>query len=52
MKLEFSWQNFDRYSNIKFYESLPMGAKLLHTDEQPDRHDEFSSLFGQFCERV
>jgi hypothetical protein len=30
---------------------LPVGAELLHTDGQTDRHDETNSRFSQFCEK-
>jgi len=37
MKLEFSRQSFEKYSNVKFRESLPVGAELSHaTDGQTD----------------
>jgi hypothetical protein len=58
MKFEFSAQNFDRYSNIKFHEKFfPVEAELSHaeggTDGQTDRQrDEDDSHFSQFCERV
>ena len=32
MKLEFSGQIFDRYSNIKFHEIRLLGTELLHAD--------------------
>ena len=42
MKLEFSRQSFEEYSNIKFHEN-PSSA---------DTHDEANSRFSQFCERA
>jgi hypothetical protein len=55
MKIEFSGQSLENYSNIKFHEiklepKFPCGP----TDGQtPYRHDEAnSSLFSQFCERA
>jgi len=29
-----------------------VGAELFHMDGQMDRHDESTSRFSQFCERV
>jgi hypothetical protein len=47
MKLEISRQIFEKYSNIKFHKSRPMGVELFHedgqTDKQPGRHDEANS---------
>ena len=48
MKLRFSRQIFDKYSNIKFHEIYTVGAELFREDErtdgqkdrQMDRHDE------------
>jgi len=37
MKLEFSQQIFDKYSNIKFYGSRPVEAESFHANRQPDR---------------
>ena len=34
-RLEFLWQIFEKYSNIKFHENL--SAKLLHADGQTSR---------------
>jgi len=35
MKLEFSEEIFEKYSNIKFLmKTIPAGAKLLHADRQ------------------
>jgi len=33
MNLEFSGQIFEKYSNIKFHENLPMGAELFHAED-------------------
>jgi hypothetical protein len=54
MKHEFSWQIFDKCSNIKFHGS-PVGASCcMRTDGRTDResHDEPSSRFSLFCERA
>jgi hypothetical protein len=48
MKLEFSKQVSEKYSNIKFHENRPVGAELFHAD----RHEEANSRFSQFCERA
>jgi hypothetical protein len=49
MKLEFSRQNFEKYSDVTFRKKIrPVGAELsTWTDSQPDRHDETKqSLFA------
>jgi len=47
MKLEFSRQIFEKFSNIRVYENPPtVSAELFHVD----RHDEASSRFPQFYE--
>jgi hypothetical protein len=43
MKLEFTGQIFEKYSNVKFHEILLVGAELLHADGQTDGHDEVNS---------
>jgi hypothetical protein len=50
MKLEFSRQIFEKYSNTKSHENPPLGAELIHVDKQTDRHKEAYSHFSQFCE--
>ena len=57
MKLEFSRQVFDKYSNIKFNENTSGASQAVpcrrtdgRTDGQTDRHDEANSLFSQFYE--
>jgi hypothetical protein len=49
MKLEFSWQIFKKYSNIKFNERE---AGLFRADGQTDTQDEDMSRFLQFCEHT
>jgi hypothetical protein len=49
MKLEFSPQIFEKYSNIKFHENSPVGIKLFHADGMT-RQDEANNRFSQFCE--
>jgi len=46
MKVEFSQQVSEKYSNIKFYEHRPVGAELFHAD----RHEEANGRFSQFFE--
>ena len=49
MKLEFSQQISEKYSNIKFHENPSSGGPVIPC-EQRDRHDEADSRFSQFCE--
>jgi len=51
MKLEFSVQIFETYSNIKFRENPPSGSRDVPC-EQTDIHDEAYSHFLQFSEIV
>ncbi len=50
MKLEFSPQIFEKYSNIKFHQKIyPVGAELFQPDgQQTDTHDEANSRFSHF----
>ena len=54
MKLEFSRQIFEKYSNIKFHELLPVGDELFHADGwaggPTDKRHDANSRFLQFCE--
>ena len=53
MKLEFSGQILEKYSNIKFHEN-PLNAShacSMRTYGQTDRYDEADSRFTQFFER-
>jgi hypothetical protein len=56
MKLGFSRQIFEKYSNIELHEDPSSGAELFHEDGRPDgkpdRSDEANSRFTQFCERA
>jgi hypothetical protein len=56
IKLEFSHQIFEKYSNSKFHNIRPVEAELFHvhrhTNGQTDRHDKAHSRFSQFCECV
>jgi hypothetical protein len=51
MKSEFSRQNFEKSSNIKFYENLSSGS-LVVPCEQTDGRDETNAHFSQFFERA
>jgi len=53
MKLEFSLQILERYSNTKFRENPSVGAVLFpcgRTDGLTEGHDEATSRFSQSCE--
>jgi len=53
MKLEFSQQIFEKYSNIRFHENLFSGSRVVpfgQADGRTDRHDEADSCLSQFCE--
>ena len=47
MKLEFSAQIFEKYSNIKCYESPSRGSRVV-TCGRTDRHNEANSRLSQF----
>jgi hypothetical protein len=51
MKLEFSLQIFEKYSNIKFQENPFSGIRVVPC-WLTERRDEPNSLFAQFCERA
>ena len=53
MKLEFSWQVFEKSSSIKFHENSsirPLGAELLHADRKKWRN--WQSLFAILWTRL
>jgi hypothetical protein len=53
MKIEFSKQMFEKYSNTKFDENLSSGTQLVASRRivrQTDRHDEANRRFSQLCE--
>jgi len=50
MKLEFSRQIFEKYSNVKFHENPSSGSRAVPCGQR-DRHDEANSRFSQVCER-
>jgi hypothetical protein len=46
MKLEFSWQIFEKYSNIELHENPSIGSGVFfRTDRWTDRHDESNCRF-------
>jgi len=49
MKLEFSQQIFEVYSNVKFHE-IPSSRSSVVPCGQTDRLDAANSCFLQFCE--
>jgi len=51
IKLEFSRQIFEKYSNTKFHENPSSGSRVVPC-VQTDRHDAVNSRFSQFCERA
>jgi hypothetical protein len=54
MKMDFSRQTFEKYSNINFMHIHLVGSEFFHgdgqTDRQTERHNEANSRFSQFCE--
>ena len=50
MKLEFSEQIVEKYSNIKFHEN-PSSTSRVVLCGQTDRHDKANRRFSQICER-
>jgi hypothetical protein len=59
MKLEFSLQIFDKYSNLKISKNpssrnliFPCGRTDVEKDGGTDRYDEFNSRFSKICERA
>jgi len=44
MKLEFSQQYSEKYSNIKFHENTPSGSRVVPYG-RTDRHDETNGRF-------
>jgi hypothetical protein len=51
MKLEFSWQIFNKFSNVKFNENPFSGSRVVpfgQTDGQTDKHNEAKSRSSQF----
>jgi hypothetical protein len=53
MKLQFSRQIFEKYSDIKFHENPSSGSWVaLAEGDAAKRHDEADSRFSQTCERA
>jgi len=51
MKLKFSRQIFEKYTNIKFQENLSSANRVVPCG-QTDGYDEANSSLSQFCERA
>jgi len=51
MKLEFSRQIFEKYSNTEFHENPSSGSPVVPCGHTA-RHDEANSRFSQFRERA
>jgi hypothetical protein len=53
MKLDFSQQNSEIFSNIKFHENRPVGTEFFHadgqTDGQKERHEEANIFLSRFA---
>ena len=49
MKLEFSGQIVEKYSNIKFHKN-PFGGSQVVQFGRTDRYDEAKNYLSQFCE--
>jgi hypothetical protein len=49
IKLEFSWQIFEKFSNISFHKNQSSGNRFLRCG-RTDGYDEANSRFFQFCE--
>jgi len=55
MKLEFSRQIFEKYSNIKFHENPSSGSRVVpfgRTERRTDRHDEAKNRLSHYCEHA
>jgi len=52
LKLEFSRQIVEKYSNITFMKIPPVGAEIFLRDRRTDRHNEASCHFSEFFESV
>ena len=55
MKLDFSLQNFEKYSDLKFNENQSMVIELFYADRQTDRQTDMTKLilaFRKFCDRT
>jgi hypothetical protein len=55
MRLEFSREVLEKFTNIKFHEYASFGSRVVpykRTDGHTDRYDEANSRSSQFCERA
>jgi len=50
LKIEFSWQIFEKYLNTQFNENSSSVSLLFLAGRQTDGHDEAKSRFSQFYE--
>jgi hypothetical protein len=51
MKLEFSQQIFEKYSNIKFHENLSSASRVVPNGLTDRQTDEAKNRVPQFCKR-
>jgi len=51
MKIEFSRQIFEKYSNIKFHENSASESRVFPRG-RTERHDEANNRISQFYERA
>jgi hypothetical protein len=49
MKLEFSWQIFKKYSNIKFHETLSSGSRVVPCGRTDRRQTDMTNLIVVAC---
>jgi len=54
MKLKFSQQIFEKYSNVKFHENPSSGSRVVPRGQIDGRTDmtKLIVVFSQFCERA
>jgi hypothetical protein len=52
MKIQFSREVFEKYSNTKFHLNPSSSSELLYAEGQTDINDQANSSFSQFCVRV
>jgi len=55
IKLEFSWQIFEKFSNIIFHENQTNNSRVVpgrQAGRRTDRHDETIVAFCNFVKRV
>jgi hypothetical protein len=49
MKIEFSKQIFEKYTNLKFNENPSNGGRVVPSG-RTDRHDKNNDRFTEYCE--